>query len=147
MTRNGVCLSNGRLIFTSFAERCADCGRLCISRFTRAPTTRFLKRKLRNRKRRDPIRIVERFQTRRTPQIIPADFVTEKNHPRVVEQTEKWKPNQGADVLHQRYSEKFEDDADKKFPLMKPDDAEESAIWESFALEVFGFRAVGRGGG
>ena len=91
----------------------------------------------------DPIRIVERFQTRRTPQIIPADFVTEKNQPRIVEQTEKWKPNQGADVVHQRYREKFENDADKKFSLIRPDDAEEAAIWESFALEVFGFLPSG----
>ena len=91
----------------------------------------------------DPIRIVERFQTRRTPQIIPADFVTEKNKPRVVEQTEKWKPNQGADVLHQRYGKKFKDDEDKKFSLMKPEKAEEAAIWESFALEVFGFLPSG----
>ncbi len=90
-------------------------------------------------KRLDPIRIVERFQTRRTPKIIPSDFVTEENRPRVVEQTEKWKPNQGADVLHQRYDGKFENKANRKFSLSKPEETEEAAIWESFALSVLGF--------
>ena len=57
----------------------------------------------------DPIRIVERFQTRRTPEIIPSDFIAKQNLPRIIEQSEKWKPAQGADVLNQQYSEKFED--------------------------------------
>jgi phage tail-like protein len=88
---------------------------------------------------RDPIRIVEKFLTRRTPEIIPADYVEQQNLPRLTEETSRWTPNQGADVLHQRYQEKFEDKTVKKFPLIKPTDAEEAVIWESFALETLGF--------
>ncbi|HSK74530.1 MAG TPA: phage tail protein, partial [Pyrinomonadaceae bacterium] len=88
---------------------------------------------------RDPIRIVERFQTRRTPEIIPADFVEQQKLPRIGEKTPKWKPNQGADILHQRYSEKFDEDKKLEFTLIKPDEAKEAAVWEQFALETLSF--------
>lgn len=91
-------------------------------------------------KRRDPIRIVERFQTRKTPEIIPSDFaVSATNQPRLVEQNAKWKPDQGADVLNRRYAEKFENQPNKKFPLVKPTDADEAKIWERFSTEILGF--------
>jgi phage tail-like protein len=90
-------------------------------------------------KRRDSIRIVERFQTRRTPEIIPSDSALHQNLPRVLEQTERWKPNQGADVLNQRYREKFNNKTNLKFPFVRPTDASEAAIWGQFALEAFGF--------
>lgn len=90
-------------------------------------------------KRRDPIRIVERFQTRQTPEIIPADSAKHQNLPQITQQTVKWKPNQSADVLHQRYGEKFKDKKNKKFPLIKPSDAGEAAIYEQFALVTLGF--------
>lgn len=89
-------------------------------------------------KRRDPIRIVERFLTRRTPEIIPADFIENQNLPRVSRQTVKWNPNQGADVLNQRYREKFKNQPRLKFPLIKPSEAE-AGIWEQFAVEALGF--------
>jgi phage tail-like protein len=87
----------------------------------------------------DPIRIVERFQTRRTPEIIPADVAAQQNLPRITEKTAKWTPAQGADVLHRRYREKFEDKPNLKFPLIKPPEAEDAGIWEQFALEALGF--------
>ncbi|MEP6903573.1 MAG: phage tail protein, partial [Actinomycetota bacterium] len=90
-------------------------------------------------KRRDPIRIVEGFQTRQIPEIIPADSFGPAGLPRVSEKTAKWNPNQGADILHLRYSEKFGENESRKFPLVRPDETEESAIWEKFALEVLGF--------
>ena len=90
-------------------------------------------------KRRDPIRIVERFQTRKTPEIIPSDFVSATNHPRVVEKSSNRKIEQGADVLHQRYAERFKRQPNKKFPLIRPTDAAEAKIWESFSTEVLGF--------
>lgn len=90
-------------------------------------------------KRRDPIRIVEKFQTRKTPEIIPSDFAVSTNQPRLVKQTKQWKPEQGANVLNRRYAEKFENQPNKKFPLIKPSDAEEAKIWESFSLEILGF--------
>ncbi|MDQ3179416.1 MAG: phage tail protein [Acidobacteriota bacterium] len=90
-------------------------------------------------KKRDPIRIVERFLTRRTPEIIPADFAGNQNLPRVSEKTVKWNPNQGADVLNQRYREKFENQPNLRFPFVKPDDAEDAKIWGQFALESLGF--------
>jgi len=89
-------------------------------------------------KRRDPVRIVERFLTRRTPEIIPADFTENQNLPRVSAKTVKWNPNQGADVLNQRYREKFENQLNLKFPLIKPSE-EDAAIWEQFAIEALGF--------
>jgi phage tail-like protein len=92
----------------------------------------------REQKRRDPIRIVERFQTRRTPQIIPSDAAGQ-NLPRVFELTEKWKPGQGADVLNRRYREKFKDKPALKFPLTRPVDETEAAVWELFAREALGF--------
>lgn len=88
---------------------------------------------------RDPIRIVEKFLTRRTPEIIPADSAEEQNLPRITQETSRWTPKQGADVLHQRYRAKFENDTKRTFPLIRPTDAEEAAIWESFALETLGF--------
>ena len=93
----------------------------------------------REEKRRDAIRIVERFQTRRTPEIIPADTAAIQNLPRIVAQTEKWEPGQGADVLNRRYSEKFKNKRGLIFPLVRPSDSREAAVWESFALEVLGF--------
>ena len=56
-----------------------------------------------------------------------------------MQKTVKWQPSQGADVLHQRYRERFENQPNLKFPLTKPDDAEEAKTWESFALEALGF--------
>ncbi|MET0752920.1 MAG: phage tail protein, partial [Pyrinomonadaceae bacterium] len=88
---------------------------------------------------RDPIRVVEKFLTRRTPEIIPADSAEEQNLPRITQETSRWTPKQGADVLHQRYRAKFEDETTKTFPLIKPTNAEEAATWESFALETLGF--------
>jgi phage tail-like protein len=93
----------------------------------------------REQKRRDSIRIVERFQTRRTPQIIPPDSAADQNLPRVIEQTEKWKPAQGADVLNQRFRAKFKDKPALKFSPMRPAAADEAAVWERFALEALGF--------
>jgi phage tail-like protein len=90
-------------------------------------------------KRRDPIRIVERFQTRQTPELIPADGSENRNLPRLVQKTAKWQPSQGADVLHQRYRERFENQTNLKFPLTKPDDADEAKTWENFALGALGF--------
>ena len=90
-------------------------------------------------KRRDPIRIVEQFQTRRTPELIPTDAAENRNLPRIVQKTVKWQPSQGADVLHRRYREKIENQTTLKFPLTKPEDAENAVIWENFSLEVLGF--------
>ncbi len=87
----------------------------------------------------DPIRIVERFQTRITPEIIPADFITKKSKPRLVEQTEKWKPEQGSDVLNRRYGGKFFGSKFVEFPFIKPASAPAAKIWESFSLSVLGF--------
>jgi phage tail-like protein len=86
----------------------------------------------------DPIRIVERFRTRITPELIPADR-TVINAPRTVQTTAKWNPNLGADDLHRRYSQKLADGTEHIFPLIKPVTAEESTFWEQFAAETLGF--------
>ncbi|HEY8561390.1 MAG TPA: phage tail protein [Pyrinomonadaceae bacterium] len=92
------------------------------------------------RRRRDPVRIVEGFQTRRTPEIIPADAPPEfQNLPRLVQKGEKWQPNQGAAALHRLYGEKFAGEPKPEFPLTPPSDAQEAAVWERFAREALGF--------
>jgi phage tail-like protein len=90
-------------------------------------------------KRRDPIRIVERFQTRLTPEIIPPDSIEADSFPRETEKTRRWNPAQGRGVLNQRYSEKFGEEENLTFLLVRPEDAEEAAIWQQFSLEVLGF--------
>lgn len=90
-------------------------------------------------KRHDPIRIVEHYLTRQTPELIPADSIEDQNLPRITRQTEKWQPKQGADVLHQRYRERFENEPGLNFPLIMPDKTEDAAVWERFALETLGF--------
>jgi phage tail-like protein len=89
-------------------------------------------------KKNDPIRIVERFRTRITPELIPADR-TGNNAPRTVQITAKWNPNLGADDLHRRYTEKLADEDEHIFPLIKPATAKEATIWEQFAAENLGF--------
>lgn len=88
---------------------------------------------------RDPIRIVERFQTRKIPEIILSDFTDSANHPRLVQENGKWKPSQGTDVLNQLYAKNFKDEPNKKFPLIRPSDSEEAKIWESFSANNLGF--------
>ena len=90
-------------------------------------------------KRRDAIRIVERYQTRRTPEIIPTDTTDTRKLPRFVEPTEKWQPAQGTDVLNRRYSQRLKSKKALVFPLLRPARQAESAVWESFAAEVLGF--------
>jgi len=90
-------------------------------------------------KRLDPIRIVERFQTRLTPEIIPHDSITADDFPRSVSLTGKWNPSQGADALHLRYSEKIGSGVKLKFPLVKPENDETAAKWQQFTNEVLGF--------
>ena len=87
----------------------------------------------------DPIRIVERFQTRITPEIIPSDFIIRKSKPRIVEQTEKWKPEQGADVLNRLYGRNFFGSKFVEFPFIKPANAATAKIWGTFSLAVLGF--------
>lgn len=90
-------------------------------------------------KKNNPIRIVERFQTRITPELIPLDKAGNSNAPRVVQSTKKWNPNQGADSLQQRYSEKFTDEETHVFTINKPVQTEEAVIWEQFCRETIGF--------
>jgi len=97
----------------------------------------------REQKRRDPIRIVERFQTRLTPEIIPPDSFGADSFPRVLQKTVRWNPVQGAGILHQRYSEKFGENENLNFPLTRPENAEEAAIWQEFAMQVLGFEPSG----
>ena len=90
-------------------------------------------------KRLDPIRIVERFQTRRTPEIIPSETTANQNQPRLIELTQRWKPSQSLDVLNRRYGDKNDTKVALKFPLVRPEIEEQAGIWERFAYEAFGF--------
>jgi phage tail-like protein len=80
----------------------------------------------------DPIRIVERFLTRRTPEIIPADSIAEQNLPRITRQTDKWQPKQGADVLHRLYRVKFAQKLIQELSLTELRGLPPTAVLEKF---------------
>lgn len=86
---------------------------------------------------RDPIRLVEQYQTRITPEIIPSDNT--QNLLRETVKTAKWNPNQGAGILHQLYREQFEEETSVNFPLIRPKDADEAAVWDKFVAQTLGF--------
>lgn len=98
-----------------------------------------LDRQTAEQKRLDPIRIVERFQTRLTPDIIAADSVSDDDFPRVISLTGRWNPSQGADAISQRYREITGSNTSLKFSLVMPENAEEAAKWQQFAASVLGF--------
>jgi phage tail-like protein len=93
--------------------------------------------------RRDSIRIVEKYLTRRMPGIVFGD-ATEAAGPRLVSLTSRWQPSQGGTNLHERYSAFSNTQSDQPppaitFPLISPPDPVKAARWEEFARATPGF--------
>lgn len=93
--------------------------------------------------RRDSIRIVEKYLTRRMPGIVFGD-ATELTGPRRVSLTSRWRPSQGGSNLHERYSAFRKTQSDQPQPANTfspnaPTDPKELASWEGFSRATFGF--------
>lgn len=93
--------------------------------------------------RRDSIRIVEKYLTRRTPGIVFGD-TSEFAGPRGVSLTSRWGPAQGGMNLNTSYNDflKVQSPAPEgttDFPLNAPTDATELARWQEFSRATLGF--------
>ena len=93
--------------------------------------------------RRDSIRIVERYLTRRTSGVVFGD-TSESVGPRRVTLTPRWQPGQGGADLKARYVEFIRArSTDPRpapvFSLTPPTDSAELALWREFAGETLGF--------
>ena len=89
------------------------------------------------------IRIVEKFLTRNTPGVVFGD-PTDLRGLRQVTLTPRWEPKLGGTNLHQRYTD-FKTGGKEigrpriEFPIVPPEDAQESAAWQQFSQENLGF--------
>jgi phage tail-like protein len=93
--------------------------------------------------RRDSIRVVEKYLTRRTPGVVFGD-ASEAIGPRLVSLTSRWQPSQGGINLHERYTEFQNSRSDTPqaattFPLIAPVDAAALTSWQEFARTTLGF--------
>lgn len=91
-----------------------------------------------------PIRIVERFRTRRTPGITLGDPSAADQGPTLVTPAERWTPDQTGEELGRRYFDFLAEQSAAKlqkraFPITKPVAAEEAALWRTFCQETIGF--------
>jgi phage tail-like protein len=83
-----------------------------------------------------PVRIVERFRTRRTPRALLGDVGTAVPTPQPLAATARWRPALGGADLHRRYREAFALPATAEFPLTGTGAA---PGWSAFAQETLGF--------
>jgi phage tail-like protein len=91
-------------------------------------------------KRKEQIRIVERYRTRTLPGVIFGD-PTEATGLRTVKVGTSWRPDQGRANLNQRYVTALGSGADPlmQYPLVPPSDAQQSATWSQFSSATLGF--------
>jgi phage tail-like protein len=86
-------------------------------------------------------RIVESFRTRKTPGVVFGD-PTDLGGPRIVTRLERWRPDQGREVLNDRYRGYLERTglsvAATEFPTSDPGDASSDA-WRQFSAAAVGF--------
>ena len=80
-------------------------------------------------------RIVEDFRTRQTPLVVLGD-PTESEGLRAVTTSGRWNPEQGRDLLNQRWLESSL--TGTEFPIRDPGSCQ-SEVWRSFARSVLGF--------
>jgi len=91
-----------------------------------------------NVRRQSSIRIVEHFRSRHTPGIVFDDPTQIESGPRLIEQSQRWRPEQGRDQLNRLYAQALGVTDYKEFPIRNPGGAE-AALWEEFATEALGF--------
>jgi phage tail-like protein len=83
------------------------------------------------------IRIIEKFRTRRTPGALLGDPVT-VDGPRMIEQTVRWLPANGAEDLSRRYREALSLSGAEAYPLSDPGGSQTLA-WQQFSQDTLGF--------
>jgi phage tail-like protein len=83
-----------------------------------------------------PVRIIERFRTRRTPPALLGDVTTAVPGPERLDPTAHWEPKFGAVELHRRYRGALAQPAGSEFPLVA---AGAPPGWSDFAQETLGF--------
>jgi phage tail-like protein len=86
---------------------------------------------------RSPIRIVERFRARRTPGVILGDPAS-ADGPRMLQQTKRWLPANGAEDLSLRYRQALSLSGTQKYPLSDPGGTK-AAAWRQFSQDTLGF--------
>jgi phage tail-like protein len=94
-------------------------------------------------RRTSPIRIIEKYRTRRTPGVVLGD-PTDTSGPRLVAQTTRWLPAQGGAMLAQRYTDFLKPSGLAPgqvvvFPITAPTDPALAATWQQFARDTLGF--------
>ena len=93
--------------------------------------------------RREPFRIVEWYRTRRTPAIVLGD-TSGASGPQLAELTKHWRPQQGVDMLKQKYSEFMKQQGVspaefRPFPVSMPEKRDEAKTWTKFSVDTLGF--------
>lgn len=88
----------------------------------------------------NPIRIVEKFRTRRTPGIVFGDPAAVSSGPRSVTTEDSWNPTRGAEELSRLYRKSLKLDSSVVFPLIAPEGTGGTAAeWEVFSSSTLGF--------
>lgn len=83
-----------------------------------------------------PVRIIERFRSRRTPRALLGDVVTAVPGPQRIDPAARWEPASGAAELHRRYRDELAQPAGTEFPLVS---SSAPAGWRAFAERTLGF--------
>jgi len=91
-------------------------------------------------KRREEIRVIEKYLTRKMPSVALGD-PTEATGLRTVAVTSTWQPAQGRASLGQRYSSFIDPSgaSAQEYPLIAPADATQAAKWSEFSQTTLGF--------
>lgn len=92
------------------------------------------------RKRREEIRIIEKYLTREIPAVMLGD-PTEATGLRTIAAAPTWSPEQGRTDLNQRYSVFMDPSgaSTRQYPLIRPTDAMEAEKWTQFSQQTLGF--------
>ncbi len=83
-----------------------------------------------------PVRIIERFRSRRTPPSLLGDVRTAVPGPQLVDTAARWRPTMGSGELRRRYAEALSLPSMAEFPLLAP---ASSTDWSDFAQRELGF--------
>jgi len=83
-----------------------------------------------------PVRIIERFRSRRMPPALVGEPTTAVPQPQALDPAARWKPSLGGGELHRRYREAFAGGPGTEFPLVASGAPEG---WASFAEKTLGF--------
>ena len=88
--------------------------------------------------RREEIRIVEKYLTRRTPAVVFGD-PTGSSGPRTVTVAPSWEPSQGRANLSQRYSALINSSTTTQYPLIAPSNPAAADRWKQFSQSTLQF--------